>query len=98
MILPVMAWLSMLLDRPGIAALATNKRFLGVVITLAVSVPFLAHWHVERAFAAAGYGECGSFLTKPEADKSQSLFPSRAWVLNPGDCAEADAPPPPAAR
>jgi hypothetical protein len=57
--------------------------------------PIVAHRHVILKFSDAGYIECGPFEKTPKVDRKQSIFNSRAWVLDSADCPGVGARPPP---
>ena len=75
-----------------------GRSLLVAAVAFCVIGPTVAHNHVIHKFSDAGYIECGPFEKVPKVDRKQSIFNSRAWVLDAGDCAEAGAHPPRTAR
>lgn len=98
-IYPVLAiFVSVVLNKREIIQSKAFRSTLVLMLLTALGLPFLGYRQAISSFADAGYTRCGRFLETRDVDKTRSIFPSRAWVLDASDCAEAEAHPPRAAR
>ncbi len=93
-----MAFVHIIRDERKVKSQKLGWYLLAGAAAFCVVGPIAAHHNIIHEFSETGYVECGPFVKTPKVDRKQSIFNSRAWVLDASDCAEAGAHAPAAGR